>query len=87
MARAAGVDWDIRVNESYSCYEDFDFDVAIALNGDVFDRYLVRMEEIRQSIKICRQSLDKMPTGNVKLIRILDLACLQKMKFITLLRV
>ena len=67
MARAAGVDWDIRVNESYSCYEDFDFDVAIALNGDVFDRYLVRMEEIRQSIKICRQSLDKMPTGDVSI--------------------
>ena len=67
MARAAGVDWDIRVNESYSCYEDFDFDVAIALNGDVFDRYLVRMEEVHQSIKICRQSLDKMPTGNVNI--------------------
>ena len=65
MARASGIDWDIRVNESYSIYEDFDFDVAIALNGDVFDRYLVRMEEIRQSIKICRQSLDRMPTGNV----------------------
>ena len=65
MARASGIDWDIRVNEPYSSYEDFDFDVAIALNGDVFDRYLVRMEEIRQSIKICRQSLDKMPTGDV----------------------
>ena len=67
MARASGIDWDIRVNEPYSSYEDFDFDVAIALNGDVFDRYLVRMEEIRQSIKICRQSLDKMPTGNVSI--------------------
>ena len=67
MARASGIDWDIRVNEPYSCYEDFDFDVAIALNGDVFDRYLVRMEEIRQSIKICRQSLDKMPTGDVSI--------------------
>ncbi|SVD05962.1 uncharacterized protein METZ01_LOCUS358816, partial [marine metagenome] len=57
MARASGIEWDIRVNEPYSSYEDFEFDVAIALNGDVFDRYLVRMEEIRQSIKICRQSL------------------------------
>ena len=65
MARASGIDWDIRVNEPYSSYQDFDFDVAIALNGDVFDRYLVRMEEIRQSIKICRQSLNKMPTGEV----------------------
>ena len=65
MARASGIDWDIRVKEPYSCYEDFDFDVAIALNGDVFDRYLVRMEEIRQSVKICRQVLDKMPEGDV----------------------
>ena len=65
MARASGIDWDIRVNEPYSRYEEFDFDVAIALNGDVFDRYLIRMEEMRQSVKICRQVLDKMPGGNV----------------------
>ena len=65
MARASGIDWDIRVNEPYSRYDEFDFDVAIALNGDVFDRYLVRMEEIRQSVKICRQVLDKMPEGDV----------------------
>ena len=65
MARASGIDWDLRVNEPYSRYDEFDFDVAIALNGDVFDRYLVRMEEIRQSVKICRQALDKMPEGDV----------------------
>ena len=65
MARASGIDWDIRVKEPYSSYDEFDFDVAIALNGDVFDRYLVRMEEIRQSVKICRQALDKMPKGDV----------------------
>jgi len=65
MARASGIDWDIRVNEPYSRYDEFDFDVAIALNGDVFDRYLVRMEEIRQSVKICRQVLDNMPEGDV----------------------
>ena len=65
MARASGIDWDIRVQEPYSRYEEFDFDVAIALNGDVFDRYLVRMEEMRQSVKICRQALDKMPAGDV----------------------
>ena len=66
MARASGINWDIRVNEQpYSSYGDFDFDVAIALNGDVFDRYLVRMEEICQSVKICRQALEKMPEGDV----------------------
>ncbi len=65
MARASGIDWDIRVNEPYSRYDEFDFDVVIALNGDVFDRYLVRMEEIRQSVKICRQVLDNMPEGDV----------------------
>ena len=67
MARASGIEWDIRVNEPYSSYDDFDFDVTIALNGDVFDRYLVRMEEIRQSVKICRQVLDKMPSGDVNI--------------------
>ncbi|MEE2877259.1 MAG: NADH dehydrogenase (quinone) subunit D [Candidatus Neomarinimicrobiota bacterium] len=65
MARAAGIEWDLRLKEPYSSYEDFDFDLVIALNGDVFDRYLVRMEEIRQSIKICRQALEKMPAGEV----------------------
>ncbi|MEE9166738.1 MAG: NADH dehydrogenase (quinone) subunit D [Candidatus Neomarinimicrobiota bacterium] len=65
MARAAGVDWDIRVKEPYSSYDDFEFDVAIGLNGDVFDRYLVRMEEIRQSALLCRQAIDKMPPGEV----------------------
>ena len=65
LARAAGIDWDLREKEPYSSYEDFDFDVVIALNGDVFDRYLVRMEEIRQSVKICREVLEKMPPGEV----------------------
>ena len=65
MARASGIEWDIRVNEPYSRYDEFDFDVAIGENGDEFARYLVRMEEIRQSIRICRQSLEKMPAGDV----------------------
>jgi NADH:ubiquinone oxidoreductase subunit D len=50
--RASGVPWDIRVAEPYSGYEDFDFDIAIADNGDVNDRYSVRLEEILQSIRI-----------------------------------
>ncbi|MFQ6673860.1 MAG: NADH-quinone oxidoreductase subunit D, partial [Fidelibacterota bacterium] len=67
MARASGIDWDLRVNEPYSSYDDFEFDVAIGLNGDVFDRYLVRMEEIRQSVKICRQVLQELPSGDVNI--------------------
>ncbi len=67
LARGSGIDWDIRVKEPYSSYEDFDFDVVIGTNGDVFDRYLVRIEEIRQSIKICRQTFEKMPKGSVTL--------------------
>lgn len=67
QARASGIDWDIREKEPYSSYDNFDFDVIIGLNGDVFDRYLVRMEEIRQSIKICYQALDKMPEGEVNI--------------------
>ena len=67
LARGAGIDWDLRVKEPYSSYEDFDFDVVIGTNGDVFDRYLVRIEEIRQSIKIIRQTFEKMPKGSVTL--------------------
>lgn len=67
MARASGVDWDLRVKEPYSRYEDFDFDVVIGVNGDVFDRYLVRMEEIRQSATICRQAIDRLPPGEVNI--------------------
>jgi len=66
-ARAAGIDWDLRIKEPYSDYDEFNFDVVIGVNGDVFDRYLVRMEEIRQSVKICRQVLDKMPSGDVNI--------------------
>lgn len=67
MARASGVDWDLRVKEPYSGYDDFQFDVVIGLNGDVFDRYLVRMEEIRESAKLCRQAVEKMPSGEVNI--------------------
>lgn len=65
VARASGVDYDLRVKEPYSSYEDFDFDVIIGKNGDVYDRYLVRLNEIRESMKICRQVLEKLPGGPV----------------------
>jgi len=61
--RAAGVRWDIRKNIPYSSYEDFDFDVPLGTNSDVYDRYLVRLEEIRQSVRIIRQAIAKLPGG------------------------
>jgi NADH-quinone oxidoreductase subunit D len=73
--RATGVAWDIRRDIPYSSYEDFEFDVPVRRNGDVNDRYLVRMEEIRQSLRIVRQALDRLPAGEhlVKVPRILKI--------------
>ena len=57
--RATGVDYDVRANEPYSSYEEFDFDVPVGENGEVYDRYMVRNEEMRQSLRIIAQALDK----------------------------
>lgn len=65
LARAAGVEYDIREKEPYSSYEDFDFDVIIGKEGDVYDRYIVRLYECWESLKICRQAIEKMPDGPV----------------------
>lgn len=59
--RAAGVDYDVRVNEPYSSYEDFEFEIPIGTYGDTYDRYLVRNQEIWQSYRIIEQALAKMP--------------------------
>jgi NADH-quinone oxidoreductase subunit D len=58
--RGSGVDWDLRKAEPYCGYEEYDFDVPVGTAGDAFDRYLVRVEEMRQSARICGQALDKM---------------------------
>jgi NADH-quinone oxidoreductase subunit D len=63
--RAAGVDWDLRKHEPYLVYDKLDFDVVVGKNGDTLDRYLVRMEEIRQSARICRQVIRDIPDGPV----------------------
>ncbi len=61
--RASGVEWDIRKAHPYSRYEDFEFEVPVGTVGDCMDRYLVRMEEMRQSIRILHQAADRMPAG------------------------
>jgi NADH-quinone oxidoreductase subunit D len=64
IARAAGGDYDVRRAFPYLGYETFDFDVIGASNGDVYDRYLVRVAEMRESVKICRQALERIdPVG------------------------
>jgi NADH-quinone oxidoreductase subunit D len=62
--RAAGVDWDVRKRHPYSSYEDFAFSVPLGKNSDLYDRYLVRLEEMRQSMSIVRQALDRLPEGD-----------------------
>jgi NADH-quinone oxidoreductase subunit D len=63
--RACGVKWDLRKANPYSSYDHFDFEIPIGTNGDVYDRYLVRMEEMRQSNRIIKQVLDKLPPGEI----------------------
>ncbi|MCC6251392.1 MAG: NADH dehydrogenase (quinone) subunit D [Bacteroidia bacterium] len=61
--RATGIDYDVRVMNPYSSYEDFDFIIPVGTQGDTYDRFMVREEEMKQSLSIIRQALDKMPEG------------------------
>lgn len=61
--RAAGVDYDVRVMNPYSSYQDFDFIIPIGTNGDTFDRFMVRQQEIHESLKIITQALENLPQG------------------------
>ena len=62
--RATGVDYDVRVMNPYSSYEDFEFDIPVGINGDTYDRYMVRMEEMWQSYRIIEQAIKKLPDGS-----------------------
>ncbi|MFN0044450.1 MAG: NADH-quinone oxidoreductase subunit D [Alphaproteobacteria bacterium] len=66
MLRGSGVAWDLRKAQPYDVYDQMDFDIPVGKNGDCFDRYLVRVEEMRQSLRIIRQALAAMPAGPVK---------------------
>lgn len=65
-ARAIGIEWDIRKTEPYSGYENYEWEVPIGVNGDVYDRFLVRMEEMRQSVSIVRQAYGGLPEGPIR---------------------
>ena len=65
VLRGSGVKWDIRKAQPYEAYDQVDFDVPIGPNGDTYDRYLVRMEEMRQSLRIMRQSVDRIAPGPI----------------------
>ncbi|KKB96728.1 NADH-quinone oxidoreductase subunit D [Candidatus Arcanobacter lacustris] len=66
MLRGSGIAWDLRKSRPYEIYDQLDFDIPVGKNGDCYDRYLIRVEEMYQSIKIIKQVLAKMPKGPVK---------------------
>ena len=66
MLRGSGVPWDLRKSQPYDVYGRMDFDIPVGKTGDCFDRYLVRVEEMRQSLRIIKQCIDEMPGGPVR---------------------
>ena len=66
VARASGVDWDLRKETPYCGYEKYDFDVPVGKHGDAFDRYKVRIDEIRESLRIASQIVDDIPLGDYR---------------------
>ena len=63
MLRASGVKWDLRKEESYEIYDKLDFEIPVGENGDCYDRYFVRVEEMKESLKIIHQCIDTIPKG------------------------
>ena len=66
MLRGSGIPWDLRKSQPYECYDQLEFKVPVGKNGDCYDRYICRIEEMRESVKIINQCLSKMPKGPVK---------------------
>jgi len=67
ILRGSGVCWDLRKNEPYEIYDKLNFDIPVGTNGDSFDRYIIRIEEIRQSIRIIEQCVNILPIGPIKI--------------------
>jgi len=65
MLRASGVKWDLRKEEPYEIYDKLDFEIPVGKNGDCYDRYFVRVEEMKESLKIIHQCIDNIPKGHV----------------------
>ncbi len=72
VLRASGVKYDIRRNDPYCIYDRFDFEIPVRYNGDCFDRYMLRIDEIQQSIRIVTQALDALPEGEIRFKKVKD---------------
>ena len=68
MLRGSGVAWDLRKSQPYECYKNLDFKIPVGNNGDCYDRYLCRIEEMRESVKIIKQCLKQIPKGPIKTV-------------------
>ena len=66
VLRASGVPYDLRRADPYSIYDRFDFDVAVRYHGDVYDRYMIRIDEVRQSLRILQQAVQDLPEGPIQ---------------------
>jgi NADH-quinone oxidoreductase subunit D len=65
VLRASGVKWDLRKAQPYAAYDQYKFEIPVGTNGDTYDRYMVRMEEMRQSRLICLQAIENIPAGPI----------------------
>jgi NADH-quinone oxidoreductase subunit D len=66
VLRASGVEWDLRRAQPYECYDELDFAIPTRVNGDTYDRYVVRVQEMRQSVRIIKQCLDRLEPGEIR---------------------
>ena len=66
MLRGSGVPWDLRKSQPYDCYDQLDFKIPVGKNGDCYDRYLCRIEEMKESVSIIKQCLIKIEKGPIK---------------------